>query len=43
MGVVSKSCGRFARALAMITQRPTIGSLRKSGMEAILRWIIVDD
>ena len=27
-----KSCGRFARSCAMITQRPTIGSLRSSGI-----------
>ena len=27
-----KSCGRLARSCAMITQRPTIGSLRKSGI-----------
>src|SRR5512144_195576 len=29
---VLKSCGRFARSCAMITQRPTIGSFRSSGM-----------
>ena len=28
-----KSCGRRARSVAMITQRPTIGSLRSSGIE----------
>ena len=27
-----KSCGRLARSCAMITQRPTIGSFRSSGM-----------
>ena len=31
-GDESKSWGRLARLLATITQRPTIGSLRKSGI-----------
>src|SRR5258708_7577839 len=38
LGCISalKSCGRFARSCAMITQRPTIGSLRSSGIAASL-------
>ena len=33
-----KACGRCARSVAMITQRPRMGSLRNSGMFASHRF-----